>query len=138
VNDCRGRGRMIHSRVAALVVAAAHVTIARHLLTAFHFSGSHRRIWQARKERRKRPQASKCQYEDAATVHKIIVRYLPEHDKATKRFGHLCLRLHSVLDAQLVASYAFVSINSLTLLHGAKNRLFSFNDLHTLLLFARG
>lgn len=65
---------MIQVRVTALMIAAAHIAIAGHLLAAFHFRWSHRWIWQASEQRGSDSEADHQECPDVATPHKNMAR----------------------------------------------------------------
>jgi hypothetical protein len=65
---------MIERRVAAFVIAAAHVAIACHLLAALHFGRRHRGIRQTGKERRGCPEANEKQRHGATYDHKTNLK----------------------------------------------------------------
>jgi hypothetical protein len=66
--------RLIYRRIAAFVIASAHIAVSRHLLATFHLGRRHGRIGQARKQRTASPQQNKKQRSDAPNAHITMLR----------------------------------------------------------------
>jgi Predicted membrane protein (DUF2127) len=73
--------RLIYRRIAAFVIASAHIAVSRHLLATFHLGRRHGRIGQARQQRTASPQQNKKQRSDAPNAHITMLRRSANHTK---------------------------------------------------------
>lgn len=91
LRDSRRRRRMIYGHVAAFVVAAAHIAVSCHFLTALHFRGRHCGIWQAGKQGRGSGEEDNKNRDSAAQLHHSIVLQAKLAEKHRRRSGNLRL-----------------------------------------------